>query len=134
MAQAALPLRIGKAHRFAAAEQIRQRWFFVISQYSHVRFWAHLAAQFAKLATAIHCAVAARGAAPLSVSASEALDLNKEGEATREAYGLNEAATQSYGKRCLMARRLVERGVRFVQLYIESQIFDSHGDLQGSLT
>jgi len=72
-------------------------------------------------------------AARMQLAASDALDLNKESEVTREAYGLNEPATESYGKRCLMARRLVERGVRFVQLYIESQIFDSHGDLQGSL-
>ena len=41
-------------------------------------------------------------------------------------YGLNDDATASYGKRCLMARRLVERGVRFVQLYIEGQIWDNH--------
>ena len=72
-------------------------------------------------------------AARMQMAASDALDVNKETEATREAYGLNEPATASYGKRCLMARRLVERGVRFVQLYIESQIFDSHGDIQGSL-
>ena len=72
-------------------------------------------------------------AARMQMAASDALDVNKESEATREAYGLNESATQSYGKRCLMARRLIERGVRFVQLYIENQIFDSHGDLQNSL-
>ena len=72
-------------------------------------------------------------AARMQMAASDALDLNQESEATREAYGLNDEATRSYGKRCLMARRLVERGVRFVQLYIESQIFDSHGDLKNSL-
>jgi len=72
-------------------------------------------------------------AARMQLEASTALDVMKESEATREAYGLNDPLTASYGKRCLMARRLVERGVRFVQLYIESQIFDSHGDIQGSL-
>ena len=72
-------------------------------------------------------------AARMQLAASDALDVMKESEATREAYGLNDPATASYGKRCLMARRLIERGVRFVQLYIESQIFDSHGDLEGSL-
>lgn len=72
-------------------------------------------------------------AARMQMAASDALDVNKETEATREAYGLNDPATASYGKRCLMARRLIERGVRFVQLYIESQIFDSHGDILGSL-
>ena len=71
--------------------------------------------------------------ARMQLAASDALDVNKESEATREAYGLNDPLTGSYGKRCLMARRLVERGVRFVQLYIESQIFDTHGDLQAGL-
>jgi hypothetical protein len=72
-------------------------------------------------------------AARMQMAATDALDLNQESEATREAYGLNNPVSESYGKRCLMARRLVERGVRFVQLYIENQIFDSHSDLQGSL-
>ena len=72
-------------------------------------------------------------AARMQLAASDALDVMKESEATREAYGLNDPATASYGKRCLMARRLVERGVRYVQLYIESQIFDSHGNLEASL-
>ncbi|MBM3785511.1 MAG: DUF1501 domain-containing protein [Acidobacteria bacterium] len=72
-------------------------------------------------------------AARMQMAATDALDLSTESPATREAYGLNDTATESYGKRCLMARRLVERGVRFVQLYIESQIFDSHGDLKKSL-
>ena len=72
-------------------------------------------------------------AARMQLAASDALDVMKESDQTREDYGLNDPATASYGKRCLMARRLVERGVRFVQLYIESQIFDSHNDLKGSL-
>ncbi len=56
-----------------------------------------------------------------------------ESDATREMYGLNDEATASYGKRCLMARRLVERGVRFVQIFIEFQIWDAHSDLEQSL-
>jgi len=72
-------------------------------------------------------------AARMQLAASDALDVNQENEATREAYGLNDTATASYGKRCLMARRLVERGVRCVQLYIENQIFDSHDKLEDSL-
>lgn len=72
-------------------------------------------------------------AARMQLAASSALDVKQESEATREAYGLNDPLTASYGTRCLMARRLIERGVRFVQLYIEGQIFDSHGDLKGSL-
>ena len=53
-------------------------------------------------------------------SASEAVDLSKESEATKKLYGLDDPATSVYGGNCLMARRLVERGVRFVELYCGS--------------
>ena len=46
--------------------------------------------------------------------------------ATLELYGIGREPTDSYGRRCLIARRLVERGVRFVQLYINGQIWDNH--------
>ncbi len=72
-------------------------------------------------------------AARMQLAASDALDLSQENEATREMYGLNEELTESYGKRCLMARRLVERGVRFVQIFIEGQIWDAHFGLKKSL-
>ena len=72
-------------------------------------------------------------AARMQLEASDALSLDQEDEATREAYGLNDALTESYGRRCLMARRLVERGVRFVQIYIEQQIWDAHAKLDESL-
>jgi hypothetical protein len=72
-------------------------------------------------------------AARMQLSATDALDLSQESEQTREMYGLNQEATSSYGKRCLMARRLVERGVRFVQIFIEYQIWDAHSDLDKSL-
>lgn len=52
----------------------------------------------------------------MQVSAPEAVDLTKESEATREAYGLNDEATRSYGQVLLRARRLTERGVRFIQV------------------
>src|SRR4051812_4016111 len=47
--------------------------------------------------------------------APEAVDLAQENEGTRELYGINEKRTEDFGRRCLLARRLVERGVRFVQ-------------------
>ena len=72
-------------------------------------------------------------AARMQMEATDALDLAKESEATKEAYGMNEDRTASYGKRCLMARRLVERGVRLVQVYIESQIWDNHTRLREGL-
>lgn len=68
-------------------------------------------------------------AARMQMEATDALDLSKEPEAVKEMYGLNQELTHSYGKRCLMARRLVERGVRFIQIFIESQIWDNHADL-----
>jgi hypothetical protein len=49
--------------------------------------------------------------------APEAVDLTRETAATRRAYGLEDTRTADFGTRCLLARRLVERGVRFVQLY-----------------
>ncbi|MDA1315975.1 MAG: DUF1501 domain-containing protein [Acidobacteria bacterium] len=68
-------------------------------------------------------------AARMQTEATDAFDLSKESEATKEAYGLNDERTASYGKRCLMARRLVERGVRLVQIYIEQQIWDNHSKI-----
>lgn len=72
-------------------------------------------------------------AARMQMEASDALDVSQESESTRDMYGLNDERTASYGKRCLMARRLVERGVRLVQIYIEGQIWDNHSDLDKSL-
>ena len=68
-------------------------------------------------------------AARMQLSAGEALDLSRENRATHELYGVGEKGTDSYGKRCLLARRLVERGVRFVQIFLEEQPWDSHVDL-----
>jgi hypothetical protein len=72
-------------------------------------------------------------AARMQLTATDALDLSQESAETKEMYGLNQEVTASYGKRCLMARRLVERGVRFVQIYIERQIWDTHSDLEPAL-
>jgi hypothetical protein len=72
-------------------------------------------------------------AARMQVEATDALDLSQESEQTKEMYGLNQEVSASYGKRCLMARRLIERGVRFVQIYIDRQIWDTHSDLEASL-
>ncbi|MBM3784818.1 MAG: DUF1501 domain-containing protein [Acidobacteria bacterium] len=53
----------------------------------------------------------------MQMAVPEVADLTKETTATRELYGLNDPLTSEFGSQCLMARRLVERGVRFVQLY-----------------
>jgi len=57
------------------------------------------------------------------------LDLAGESQETLEMYGLNDPVTESFGKRCLMARKLVEKGVRFVQLYTPSQSWDGHTEI-----
>jgi hypothetical protein len=72
-------------------------------------------------------------AARMQIAATDALDLSRESEETKEMYGLHQETTASYGKRCLMARRLVEQGVRFVQVFIEGQIWDNHSDLEEGL-
>ena len=65
-------------------------------------------------------------AARMQLSAHEALDLSHETRQTQDLYGIDGGVTDSYGRRCLIARRLVERGVRFVQIFINAQIWDNH--------
>jgi hypothetical protein len=67
-------------------------------------------------------------AARMQTSVTDVLDLSAESEETRKLYGLNSShsATANYARRCLMARRLVERGVRFVQIYLSGQPWDTH--------
>lgn len=72
-------------------------------------------------------------AARMQVAAKEALDLSKETEATHKLYGLDNPETRDYGSRCLIARRLIERGVRFVQLHTGNQTWDHHGNIEKSL-
>ncbi len=72
-------------------------------------------------------------AARMQLEATDALDVNQESQATLDAYGVDQEPTDSYARRCLMARRLVERGVRYVQLFINGQIWDNHNNLKNSL-
>ena len=64
-------------------------------------------------------------------SAPELVDFSQETEATRSMYGLDNATTRPFGSNCLLARRMVERGVRFVQLYHST--WDDHSDLNNHL-
>jgi len=72
-------------------------------------------------------------AARMQIAATDALDVNQEPLAVREAYGIGQPQTDSYGRRCLIARRLVERGVRFVQLFVNAQIWDTHTNMAAEL-
>ena len=70
--------------------------------------------------------------------APEALDVTKESDATRKLYGLDDNITEPFGRQCLMARRLVEHGVRFVQLFHGGMgnqnvdTWDAHGDVKAN--
>jgi hypothetical protein len=67
-------------------------------------------------------------AARMQLSATDALDIAKEGPLIHKLYGLDNPTTRPYGARCLMARRLVERGVRFVQIFMAGQPWDTHNN------
>ena len=70
--------------------------------------------------------------------APEAVDISRESEATKKLYGIGEGLSDDFGRKCLLARRLVERGVRFIQLYSGTHLGDdwdgAHNDLTGSHT
>ncbi len=71
----------------------------------------------------------------MQATAPDVIDFSKEDEKTKEAYGLNKKETAEFGHRCLLARRLVERGVRFVQIYCGAgSQWDAHGDIEGNHT
>lgn len=68
----------------------------------------------------------------MQTSAAEVVDVGREDERTRELYGLNHRLTADFGRKCLITRRLLEKGVRFIQLYsggghIEDT-WDGHND------
>lgn len=62
--------------------------------------------------------------------AHEVVDVSKESDATRRLYGLDNRVTEDFGRRCLLARRMVERGVRFVELYCgDKNGWDGHSGM-----
>ena len=69
-------------------------------------------------------------------SAPDAVDVSKESEATKNLYGIGETVTDDFGRKCLLARRLVERGVRFIELISGTNVGadwdEAHTDLTGS--
>jgi Protein of unknown function (DUF1501) len=73
----------------------------------------------------------------MQMEAPDAFDLSREPESTKRRYGIDQEATRVFGRQCLLARRLTERGVRFIQLYHTTggfQPWDQHGDLKGGHT
>jgi Protein of unknown function (DUF1501) len=76
----------------------------------------------------------------MQMQAPEAFDVESESAATKKLYGLDEPVTEIFGRQCLMARRLAERGVRLVQVYHTTtskrsscQLWDQHGSLRAEL-
>ena len=70
----------------------------------------------------------------MQMQAPDAFDLSRETSAVQHRYGIDRKETEVFGRQCLLARRLVERGVRFVQLYHTTggfQPWDQHSDLEG---
>jgi hypothetical protein len=76
-------------------------------------------------------------AARMQLSAPEVLDVAGESEATRRLYGLDDVNTQDFGQRCLVGRRMLERGVRFVQIWSgpagAKDNWDNHNDVRTQL-
>ncbi len=76
-------------------------------------------------------------AARMQLAAPEAFDLDRETPVTRRLYGLGDAVTEDFGRRCLLARRLIERGVRFVQVWSGAggpkNNWDNHTDIVSEL-
>ena len=70
----------------------------------------------------------------MQASAPEAVDLDQEPEKVKSLYGIDGSKTEDFGKKCLLARRMVERGVRFIQVYSggnhNDANWDAHGDLE----
>lgn len=67
--------------------------------------------------------------------APEAFDISRESQLTHQLYGIDNPVTDLFGRQCLLARRLVERGVRFVQLFDApaNNVWDHHGGIQENL-
>ena len=69
----------------------------------------------------------------MQAAGPEAIDLTKESEATKKLYGMDDEATAKFGTNCLLARRMVERGVRFIELYCGSGSgWDAHNNIEGN--
>jgi len=67
----------------------------------------------------------------MQTSAPDLMDINGESQATLDLYGIKDPKETTFARNCLLARRLVERGVRFVQVYLNN--WDHHGNVAGRL-
>jgi uncharacterized protein (DUF1501 family) len=74
----------------------------------------------------------------MQAEAPEAVDISQETQATQQLYGLDNPRSEKFGRQCLLARRLVERGVRFIQIYSggahNDDNWDAHADMAANHT
>jgi hypothetical protein len=110
------------------SEPVQRRLLATLGQYNR----EHQAARSANSSLAARIA-SYELAFAMQRHAPEAVDLGKETPTTLELYGIQEKKTQEFGRRCLLARRLVERGVRFIQLYAGGAHNDDNWDAHGNL-
>jgi hypothetical protein len=107
----------GRRNQLEFLEQLNRRH---LSRYPES---SELAARLANFETA----------ARMQSAVPDVLDLSGETAATQTMYGLDNPASKEYGTRCLLARRLIERGVRFVQIFLSGQPWDTHSKNAESL-
>jgi len=113
--------------RFVEADHQRSRLDFIkgLNEHHAARYpgESELAARIASYELAFR----------MQSQAPEVIDLSKETEATRKLYGMDDPNCEHFGRNCLLARRLVEKGVRFVQLFAggnAAESWDAHGELE----
>jgi hypothetical protein len=108
---------------------MQRRLLNALGQYNHEHLASH--ADNSELAARI---ASYEMAFKMQEHAPEAVDVASESETTKSLYGIDDPRTEEFGRRCLLARRLVERGVRFIQLYAggahNDDNWDAHGDLE----
>ncbi len=119
-------LNLAPPERFAG--EVQRRYLDYLGQLNREHLTAH-AGELDLEARIASFELAAR----MQTAAAEALDLSRESEETKRLYGIDDPATADYGARCLIARRLIERGVRFVQVFTENQRWDHHNGIRTSL-
>ncbi|MCA9160896.1 MAG: DUF1501 domain-containing protein, partial [Planctomycetales bacterium] len=68
----------------------------------------------------------------MQTEATDVTDFSNETAETQQFYGLDRESTRTFGRKCLLARRLVERGVRFVQVYSDGESWDAHSNLSAN--
>jgi hypothetical protein len=109
-------------------DQVQRRLLHTLREYNEHHEAAHKG--YSELAARI---ASYELAYKMQSTAPEAVDLSDESEATLRMYGIDDPKTEYFGRQCLMARRLVERGVRFVQVYSGGNHNDANWDAHGDL-